>query len=235
MKGFFGQFGGLKRCRLSRSKRSAKSKGYAFLEFEDSETAGIVADTMDGYFIYDKQLVCSVIPPGKVHKSMFKGCDKRFKVIDWHAKHREGFNQPRNEHQHIKNLLKSEAKKRRKLAAMGIEYIFTGFKEEIEEMKEKESVNVETEGPQVQVAKQKKKRSQEPLKKMMTRQEERPKKQSKSSKISTSKQGEEYASQQQQQRIKKKKHRKGMPSPTEPPLTRIATRSCSARKKKVPG
>ncbi len=250
MKGFFRQFGGLKRCRLSRSKRSARSKGYAFLEFEDSATACIVANAMDGYFIYDKQLVCNVVPPGKVHPSMFKGSDKRFKVIDWHTKHREGFNQPRNEHQHVKNLLKSEAKKRRKLAAMGIDYVFTGFKEEREEMKGKQErwkgerqqkqekndgtkANVEAVESQVRVAK--KKRGQEQLKKATAKQDERPKKQLKSSKVSESKQVEEDSSQQQQQPIERKKRRKGMPSPTtEPQLTCRATRSSSARKEKVP-
>ncbi len=225
LKGFFGQFGGLKQCRLSRSKRSARSKGYAFLEFEDSATACIVAEAMDGYFIYDKQLVCGIVPPGNVHPSMFKGCDKRFKVIDWHTKHRDEFNQPRNEHQHVKKLLKSEAKKRRKLAAMGIEYVFTGFKEEIAEMKGKQegrqqprrrrgrqqqqeendtcNINIDTEESQTRVEK-KKKRGQEQLKKTAaTRQEERPKKQSKSLNTSTSKNGREDSSQQQEERPKK--------------------------------
>ncbi len=254
MKGFFSQFGGLKRCRLSRSKRSARSKGYAFLEFEDSATACIVADAMDGYFIYDKQLVCNVIPPRKVHPSMFKGSDKRFKVIDWHMKHREEFNQPRNESQHVKNLLKSEAKKRRKLAAMGIDYVFKGFKEEREELKGKQEgqkgerqkkkqkkndgtkeASVEAVVSKVRVAK--KKRSQEELKMSNMKQDGQPKKQLKSSKVSESKQVEKDSSQQQQLPIERKKRRKGMPpSPTAEPqrVTRRSTRSSSVKKEKVP-
>eukprot|EP00879_Flechtneria_rotunda_P033861 GHRR01037705.1.p1 GENE.GHRR01037705.1~~GHRR01037705.1.p1 ORF type:complete len:101 (-),score=11.66 GHRR01037705.1:465-767(-) len=50
--GFFSQFGKLARVRLSRTKKTAKPKHYAFLEFQHSDVAKIAADTMDGYFIF---------------------------------------------------------------------------------------------------------------------------------------------------------------------------------------
>ena len=34
MRGFFSQFGGVKRLRLARSKKSGRSKHYAFIQFE---------------------------------------------------------------------------------------------------------------------------------------------------------------------------------------------------------
>jgi nucleolar protein 15 len=50
--GFFSQFGKLVRVRLSRSKKTAKPKHYAFLEFQHADVAQIAADTMDGYFMF---------------------------------------------------------------------------------------------------------------------------------------------------------------------------------------
>jgi hypothetical protein len=38
--------------RLSRTKRTAKPKHYAFLEFQHADVARIAADAMDGYFMF---------------------------------------------------------------------------------------------------------------------------------------------------------------------------------------
>lgn len=50
--GFFSQFGRLLRVRVSRSKKTAKAKHYAFLEFAHPDVAAIAAETMDGYFLF---------------------------------------------------------------------------------------------------------------------------------------------------------------------------------------
>ena len=39
MTGYFSQFGDVKRVRLSRSKKTGGSKGFAFVEFKDIEDA----------------------------------------------------------------------------------------------------------------------------------------------------------------------------------------------------
>merc|ERR1712228_160131 len=44
MRAFFSQFGVVTRLRLSRSKRTGRSKGYAFLEFRHEEVAKVAAD-----------------------------------------------------------------------------------------------------------------------------------------------------------------------------------------------
>jgi RNA recognition motif-containing protein len=46
MRGFFSQFGEIDRLRLSRSKKTGGSKGYAFIEFKDAADAKIVAEAM---------------------------------------------------------------------------------------------------------------------------------------------------------------------------------------------
>jgi len=77
MRKFFSQFGKVTRLRISRSKKTAKSKGYAFVEFEEESVAKIVAETMQGYLLFDKTLVCHVLPREKCHPMLFKGCKRR--------------------------------------------------------------------------------------------------------------------------------------------------------------
>jgi nucleolar protein 15 len=68
---FFHQFGKIQKMKLFRSKASNASKGYAFLQFENEETASIVAGAMNGYFLMERQLVCHVIPKEQLHDGMF--------------------------------------------------------------------------------------------------------------------------------------------------------------------
>ncbi|XP_072020839.1 uncharacterized protein [Amphiura filiformis] len=83
MRKYFSQFGQVKRLRLSRSKKSGRSRGFAFIEFEFPEVAKVVAETMNGYLTYQKIMKCRVIPTEKIHPQLFKGCDEKFKK-PWH-------------------------------------------------------------------------------------------------------------------------------------------------------
>lgn len=58
MKGFFSQFGRVTNVRLSRSRKTGGSRGYAFVEFADTDVARIAAAAMDSYLMGGKQLVC---------------------------------------------------------------------------------------------------------------------------------------------------------------------------------
>lgn len=68
---FFEQFGKVKRVKLFRSKKTNRSRGYAFIEFESAEVASIVAESMNGYFLMERKMVSHVVPPEKVHDKMF--------------------------------------------------------------------------------------------------------------------------------------------------------------------
>ena len=58
--GFLSQFGVVTKIKLSRSRKTANPRGFCFCEFANSEVASIVAETMNGYFLQDKRLVCHV-------------------------------------------------------------------------------------------------------------------------------------------------------------------------------
>ncbi|GAB0135450.1 hypothetical protein EsDP_00003787 [Epichloe bromicola] len=81
MRQYLSQFGPVTRIRLSRNKKTGASKHFAFVEFEESSTAEIVAKTMDNYLLFGHILKCKTIPKEQVHADLFKGANTRFKVV----------------------------------------------------------------------------------------------------------------------------------------------------------
>lgn len=75
---FLGQFGDISRMRLARSAKTARPKGYAFIEFKEASVAKIVADTMDKYLLFGKQMKCHVLDDEKRHPRMFRGAFRRW-------------------------------------------------------------------------------------------------------------------------------------------------------------
>ncbi len=83
LRSYMGQFGNVTRLRVSRSKRTGGSKGYAFLEFEEESTAEVVARTMDGYLLFGHVLRVKLVPKAQVHAQLWKGANQRFKAVPW--------------------------------------------------------------------------------------------------------------------------------------------------------
>ncbi|KAF9132420.1 hypothetical protein BGW39_000208 [Mortierella sp. 14UC] len=136
MNAYFSQFGKVLRLRLSRNKKTGKSKHYAFIEFASQEVADIVADTMDNYLLFGHQLKCKALQPTQIHPAMFLGANKKFKAIPWQKISKEKHNaekSPAQMKQVTKKLLKNESAKRAKLAELGIDYEFPGYKASVQE------------------------------------------------------------------------------------------------------
>ncbi|KAI8910416.1 hypothetical protein EDD86DRAFT_275468 [Gorgonomyces haynaldii] len=132
MKSYFSQFGTVTRLRLSRNKKTGKSKHYAFIEFENEQVANIVAETMDNYLLFNHMLKCKVIPADQVHPDLFKGANKKFHALPTNKIHRQKHNAKKTPEQKAKNLDKlvmKEEQKRKRLQELGIDYEFEGYKE----------------------------------------------------------------------------------------------------------
>ncbi|XP_020382222.1 MKI67 FHA domain-interacting nucleolar phosphoprotein [Rhincodon typus] len=128
IKKYFSQFGTVLRVRLSRSKKTGNSKGYAFVEFECEEVAKIVAETMNNYLFNERLLKCQVLPPEKVHPQLFKGGHTTFKKPNFPAVTRYNKKRtPKQESVMSKRLLAKEGQLRKRLAEKGIDYDFPGF------------------------------------------------------------------------------------------------------------
>ena len=118
------------RLRLSRNKRTGRSKHYAFIEFQKREVAKIVAAAMNGYLLAGKALVCHVVKTKNVHPRLFVGANRKFRTIPWRLIAKQRQNAPRDEEQIqkvVQRLTKKEKRKRDKLREMGIEYDFPGY------------------------------------------------------------------------------------------------------------
>jgi nucleolar protein 15 len=125
MKNYFSQFGNINRLRLSRNKKTGKSKHYGFVEFESGEVARIVADTMDNYLLFGHILKVKLMPPQNVHEDLFAGSNRTFKAVPWKriAKQRHDRQKPLEQ---LQKLQEKESKRRSskedKLKKLGIEY-----------------------------------------------------------------------------------------------------------------
>jgi nucleolar protein 15 len=130
MTGFFAQFGVVKAVRLARSKKTTRSKGFAYIQFEDPKVAIVAANTMDQYMLFGNTLVSHVLKQGEVHANLFKGADAQFKRVPWRDIAKARQNAPRDEAQLAKihtRLCAKDSKKRARLEAAGITYDFEGY------------------------------------------------------------------------------------------------------------
>jgi len=125
VRAFFGQFGAVYKLRLSRSKRTARSKGYAFIQFELPEVAEIVANATNNYFIGGKPIRVEHMNPDSVWPELFKGHDKKFRDLrqSRSASIRKGHNA--NPHGFVdESKIQKDEARAKKLSQAGIEYEF---------------------------------------------------------------------------------------------------------------
>ncbi|KAL9545293.1 hypothetical protein MBANPS3_007211 [Mucor bainieri] len=130
MRGYFSQFGDISRLRLSRNKKTGRSKHYGFIEFESADVAEIVAETMNNYLLFEHMLQCKVIPAEKVHETLFAGADKVYKPFNTELRNRQIHNKkktPEELAEKCKALKKTEMKLRKAIKEAGIDYDFPSF------------------------------------------------------------------------------------------------------------
>lgn len=125
MREFFSQFGQVTRLKLSRSKKTGGSKGYAFIEFRHEEVAKVVAATMNNYLMFIRLLKCEFIPEEKVHPETFKGSNRKFSKPKSHLIAAKRHNSVKSEAKqaaiNMRRLAKLE-KTLKKLSEQGIDY-----------------------------------------------------------------------------------------------------------------
>eukprot|EP00347_Sterkiella_histriomuscorum_P006444 403352753 len=128
LKGFFEQFGSISKIRLSRSKKTSRSRGYAYLEYNDKETAAIASKAMNEYMLFGKQLDCHVVE--NAHRETFKNGNRDWKFIPTQVMFRNKKNSEKTDEDKaakVKGLLQKEKEKRDRLKELGIKYEFTGY------------------------------------------------------------------------------------------------------------
>jgi nucleolar protein 15 len=127
MKEYFSQFGHVAKIRLSRNKKTGKSKHYAFLQFHTTEVAEIVADAMNGYHFFGQKLEVKVLKKADVHEELFKGANRVFRRVPWREIEVKRHNKERTEEEEKKRAARMTSlnrKRAQRIAEAGIEYTF---------------------------------------------------------------------------------------------------------------
>ncbi|CAE6465227.1 unnamed protein product [Rhizoctonia solani] len=125
MRAYFSQFGDVTRLRLSRNKKTGRSKHYGFIEFESASVAQIVSETMDNYLIMGNILQCKVIPKEQVHPELWVGANRKWRTIPRDRIFRVQHNKPRTTEQRKRverKLLKKQEDRQAKIRAAGVDY-----------------------------------------------------------------------------------------------------------------
>ena len=127
MREYFTQFGHVVNLRLSRNKKTGKSKHYAFIQFHSSDIASVVAEAMDGYHFFGQKLDARVMKKEEIHDEIFKGANRVFKRIPWKDIEVKRHNKQRNaeeEQRRQKRVARRNAVRSQKIKNSGIEYTF---------------------------------------------------------------------------------------------------------------
>ncbi|KAH3699555.1 MKI67 FHA domain-interacting nucleolar phosphoprotein-like [Dreissena polymorpha] len=128
MREYFKQFGAIKKLRISRSKKTGNSKGYAYIQFAHDAVAKIVAESMNNYLMFGKLIKCKHLE--KPHPETFKNADRPFRPHLTQVKAIRQRNQSKSEEVLICNKKKTMSRFRKKLvqlAETGIEYRLEGM------------------------------------------------------------------------------------------------------------
>jgi len=83
MKKYFTQFGDITRLRLSRNKKTGKSKHYGFIEFAHHNVAKVAAETMNNYLLFGHLLKVHLVEAPNIHEDLLEGANMKYKVIPW--------------------------------------------------------------------------------------------------------------------------------------------------------
>lgn len=139
---FLTQFGDVVHSRISRSISTGHSRGYGFFQFADPEVAKIVAETLQGYFLGKKRLVCHLID--KPDDGLFFDTDRLVaqRKNDLQAerkRRRENLGNASKMKEITTRLVQREKKKRKKLQDLGIDYDFPGYEGSLKAQTDKES------------------------------------------------------------------------------------------------
>ncbi|RLV83339.1 hypothetical protein JA9_003068 [Meyerozyma sp. JA9] len=125
MRQYFDQFGEISRLRISRNKKTGKSKHYGFIEFQNKEVAKIACEAMNNYLVFGHMLQVQMVEEANVHDELFSGHHVQYKPLPHKSISRHRHDAPKTKDQWEKLEAKQKQRKeirKKKLAAAGIDF-----------------------------------------------------------------------------------------------------------------
>jgi nucleolar protein 15 len=123
---YFTQFGKVVNVRVARSSRTAKSKGYGWVQFKSLDVAAIACKTMHGYMLFRKKLDCKILTPQQVTAGkLFRNSRRRMLPSRRPAIHKAEVNEEVTKQRRDKMVKRNVVKRGRlqkELEQLGIEY-----------------------------------------------------------------------------------------------------------------
>lgn len=94
LKKYFSQFGEVTRVRLSKLKKTGKSRGYGFVEYKNVNSAEVAAETMDNYLLAGSNIKVQLMKnhADNIFSSKMKSS---FGEFDWRQKEFNEYNAPK--------------------------------------------------------------------------------------------------------------------------------------------
>lgn len=114
LKAYFSQYGQVLGVKVARSRKTARSRGYAFVQFRYPEVANIVAETVNGYMLMGKVLVAHVLSSNQKNPFIFSS-SKEYKFISWKRLFMKEKNRAKTAEElkkEVEGLLKNEEKRK---------------------------------------------------------------------------------------------------------------------------
>ena len=136
LKGFFHQFGKITKLRVARSKKTGRSKGYAYVEFQQKDVAKEAEKAMSGYMMFKKQIECHIVD--QPHKDLFLHANRDWKYVPNVEIKKTKMNNEKTPEQmalRVKGILEKEKEKRLRFRELEIDYEFSGYQGIIDQQK----------------------------------------------------------------------------------------------------
>ncbi|KAE8376522.1 hypothetical protein BDV26DRAFT_265498 [Aspergillus bertholletiae] len=225
MKAYFSQFGEISRLRLSRNRITGRSKHYAFIEFNSTSVAKIVAATMDNYLMYGHILKCKYVPQEQLHPEIWKGANRRFKRTPWNRIEKKRLDKAKTREQWSERIDREQKRrlaKAEKLKALGYELELPQLKS-VDEVPVQREENNTIEASET-VPEEPAKAIEAPTEKDKKAADDTPKK---------AKKDKKKGAQSTEQETPKEKPKKETPAVTASPATKAGAKAKKAKKAKA--
>ena len=132
---YVAQFGEVVNSVISRSGKTGRTRGYAFVQYADADSANEAVNDLNGTVVGGRCLQAHLMAPEKVNKNIWVRKDQARRVGIDRERRTEGYKPkdrvaPRDVSTlpaHLQRMIKVEAKHNEKLEALGIAYRYEGF------------------------------------------------------------------------------------------------------------